>query len=90
MISEPRVASWQDEAACRGHDPALVFPANTDALGPARAICATCPVFDPCWQTGLHEQHGIWAGTSERERKQIRKTLGIHLTHEPEPQETAS
>jgi WhiB family redox-sensing transcriptional regulator len=39
----------------------------------AKAICATCPVKQPCLDYAMRtrEQHGIWGGLSESERKRI-------------------
>ena len=39
----------------------------------AKAICATCPVREPCltYALRIHEPHGIWGGLNEVERKQI-------------------
>lgn len=89
MTYVPQTAAWRDQAACRGKDPDLFFPHAGEPLEPARAICATCPVFEPCYLAGLHERHGVWAGTSERERDRIRRQLGIHLTDHTDEQDTA-
>ena len=39
----------------------------------AKAICATCPVRDPCLEYALRirEPHGIWGGMSESERRPL-------------------
>lgn len=74
---------WRDEAACRGHDPDIFFPERGASLEAARAICSACSVFDPRWAQGLYEKHGVWGGTSERERRRIRRARGIVL-HDPE------
>ena len=41
----------------------------------ARAICKGCPVLDTCLEYALTEriEHGVWGGTSERERRRILK-----------------
>lgn len=77
---EPRAPAWQDYAACAGHPtPQLWFPTNDEgqaaAAQEARNICAGCPVRDPCLEYAVanREQHGIWGGTTERERRKIRK-----------------
>jgi WhiB family redox-sensing transcriptional regulator len=77
--------SWRDDAACNGTDPEIFFPTRGADVAAARAICSTCPVFDPCWQAGLYEKFGIWAGTSERERRRIRRRLGIVLAEPEDP-----
>lgn len=84
--TEPQVASditdprWRDDAACRNTNPDLFFPeagANEDGRA-AKAICAVCPVIDPCREyavtlTGVSRTSGIWGGTTEHERVAIRR-----------------
>lgn len=37
---------------------------------PARALCAACPVADECGtQASAGNEHGIWAGTTARQRR---------------------
>jgi len=67
---------WMDDGACVGADPDLFFPrrGDNDAVTAAKAVCATCPVTSECLEYALAGQvkHGIWGGTSERERRRIR------------------
>lgn len=40
----------------------------------ARSLCAKCPVRDLCLQYAVeHHEIGIWGGTSETERRELRK-----------------
>lgn len=71
--------SWFDDAACRNVDPDIFFPERGDDVSAARVLCLGCPVFDPCFEFGLRQKHGIWAGTSERERRRIRHARGIRI-----------
>ena len=71
---------WLDEAACLHTDPELVFPDGTtgSALGQvdaAKRICQTCPVRRPClaWALGHGVASGVWGGTTEEERRAIRR-----------------
>lgn len=67
-------ASWEDRAACVGLNPRLFFPAtgaNADVAA-AKAVCAGCPVRRQCLDAHLGEREGIWAGTTEPERRKIR------------------
>ncbi len=68
-------ASWHRRAACRGLDAAVFYPATDDEAdaAPAKAICAGCPVREPCLEHALaaREREGIWGGTTERERRRI-------------------
>ena len=57
---------WRDRAACKD-TPALFFAEYPD-YGPALAICATCPVVEPCREDGKNEPWGIWGGTVPEER----------------------
>jgi WhiB family redox-sensing transcriptional regulator len=67
---------WFDHAACRGTDVALFHPerGDTGVEAQARKVCATCPVRDQCLTHAVthHEIHGIWGGTSARERRRLR------------------
>lgn len=69
------VPPWHDDAACRGMDPELWFPRRGEPTRPAQDVCATCPVVADCldWALGNGEQFGIWGGTSERERRRMRR-----------------
>lgn len=69
--------SWHDHAACAGLDPDVFFPTSgrTDDARRAKAICAGCPVSEPCLDyANAHAiNHGIWGGKSERERRFMRR-----------------
>jgi hypothetical protein len=56
---------WQARAACRGMGSDLLFPTSGNALGPARRICARCPVLEECRTTALDDPslYGVWART---------------------------
>jgi WhiB family redox-sensing transcriptional regulator len=66
---------WQDEAFCVQVDPELFFPERGGSSKAARAACAACPVRGQCLEYALNnkESFGIWGGTSERERRKLRK-----------------
>lgn len=66
---------WQDLGACVGVDPDLFFPERGQSTREAKEICRTCPVKEECleWALTRTEPFGIWGGTSERERKRIRR-----------------
>ena len=81
-IEEIDPQRWWEGAACRGLDPEMFFPARGDSRGlqEALAVCATCPVTEPCMEEGLvGERWGIWGATSERERRKIRRERGRRL-----------
>jgi len=87
--------AWQAEAACRGMGTELFFPTRGEPTRAAKAVCAGCPVSAECLDYALSahgdvrsERHGIWAGTSERERRQVRK--GRRAAREREASRRAS
>lgn len=66
---------WMHQAACADTDPDMWFPHRGEQIKPLIAICATCPVRQDCLEYAIEhgEHHGIWGGTSERERRRIRQ-----------------
>jgi WhiB family redox-sensing transcriptional regulator len=72
-----------EHAACRAGDvdPAIFFPVRGAPVEPAKAICRTCPHTAECLQLGITEPVGIWGGTTERERRILRRhgSLGVTL-----------
>jgi WhiB family redox-sensing transcriptional regulator len=65
--------SWQDAAMCRGIDPEVFHPQSDEEADEAKAICAACPVREPCLEYALlaREKLGVWGGLSERERRRV-------------------
>ena len=47
----------------------------------AKRICADCPVKEPCLEYALEQRidHGVWGGTSERQRRRILKKRKVSL-----------
>lgn len=68
-------ASWRERAACRDLDTAVFFPDADDDPAPAQAVCATCPVREPCLEFALvtRQEDGIWGGLTENERRRVRR-----------------
>lgn len=72
---------WRKDAACVGKDPELFFPytrGDSSKLQTriAKNICQECPVIAECLDWAMHAHpmpYGIWGGTDENERAQIRK-----------------
>ena len=67
--------AWMGEGNCRDYPPATFFPSDGVGVERARAICKGCPVSETCLEYALTEriEHGVWGGTSERERRRILK-----------------
>lgn len=77
-----------DEAACREVDPEVFFPSTGQgsmrAMRVAKAICADCPLLEPCGDYALrHLEYGIWGAMSERQRRERRRELGIRAVVPP-------
>ncbi len=69
---------WGVLAACAGDDPELFFPEPGQRPTAAKRICAACPVRAQCRQFALaaapsrDDDAGVFGGTSEWERRQLR------------------
>ena len=65
--------TWRQHGACRGTDPDIFYPVSDEEAEPAKAICATCPVREPCLEYALstRERDGVWGGATERERRRM-------------------
>ncbi|MEO6122017.1 MAG: WhiB family transcriptional regulator [Acidimicrobiales bacterium] len=71
---------WRVEAACRDLDPDLFFPVGStgaalDEIASATALCRSCPVREQCLDFAMktNQESGIWGGTSEDERRGLRR-----------------
>ncbi len=64
---------WMARGRCRNMDPAVFFPSDGIGVQAAQRICSECPVKTPCLEYALVNRvdHGVWGGTSERERRRI-------------------
>lgn len=73
---------WWEQSVCKGVNPDLFFPTRGESSDPAKAVCARCPVDVECLQQALvdREVHGVWGGTSEKERREIRRRVAIRRT----------
>ena len=65
--------AWMRNGNCRDESPSLFFPSDGSGVEVARRLCETCPVKEPCLEYALRNRidHGVWGGTSERERRRI-------------------
>jgi WhiB family redox-sensing transcriptional regulator len=73
---------WRDRASCRDTDPDLFFPVGTtgpaiEQIEQAKAVCRECDVQSRCLEYALvtNQDSGIWGGTSEEERRVLRRQL---------------
>lgn len=71
---------WRHRAACLTEDPELFFPVGNTGpavmqIAEAKKVCAVCDVRRDClsWALEAGQDHGVWGGTSEEERRQIKR-----------------
>jgi WhiB family redox-sensing transcriptional regulator len=68
--------------ACATTDPEIFFPEkgakgqSQYIIGTARRMCAACPYKEPCLEWAVvHDEMGIWGGTTQKERRVHRRKL---------------
>ena len=85
---------WRDEAACKGHPPAMWFPerGDTATMEMAVAICGICPVREACLEHALvnGETEGVWGGQPARARRRVASERRKAGTLPKKPPRTAS
>lgn len=71
---------WRCQAACRDTDPDLFFPVGSTGLAleqieSAKVVCQACNSQADCLEFALatNQDSGIWGGTSEEERRHMRR-----------------
>ena len=76
----PGLDEWVKDAACRDKPTAIFFPDKSEHGTEARAVCADCPVIYECYRYAMGPVpaviHGIWGGTSEKQRRATRSVTG--------------
>ena len=86
--------NWRDNAACKNKPTEWWFPQSKqwkqrhDDVQKAKAICESCDVKIDCllWvmQFDQHQMHGIWAGTTQRQRVEIQTRRNRHIMKGPD------
>lgn len=77
---------WHDRAACRGMGWERFFGEDNPVKQPAlpmtvlnktRRVCGGCEVAEDCllWALRHRESHGVWAGTTGKQRKAVFREL---------------
>lgn len=56
--------SWRKDAACRHMDPDVFFADRGASVGPAKTVCAGCPVRAACldYAMATGQKFGVWGG----------------------------
>ena len=69
----PKEIQWRALGACRGLDPSIFYPDESDEALDAKAVCAECSVRVACLEHALtfREKQGVWGGATERERRRM-------------------
>lgn len=72
---------WMAQGNCRHEPPTRFFPSDGVGVEVAKKICSTCPVTDLCLEYALVQRidHGVWGGTSERQRRRILRSRRASL-----------
>ncbi len=76
LLGDPgEPVGWQDRALCAQTDPEAFFPEKGGSTREAKRVCTRCEVRDECLEYALahDERFGIWGGTSERERRRLKR-----------------
>jgi WhiB family redox-sensing transcriptional regulator len=69
---------WRDRAACRGMGDLFFYRGQGGDephhhVAAAKKVCNKCPVKAECLEAGLGEKYGVWGGTTDHERRAIRR-----------------
>lgn len=72
-VVDTESTSWMAQGRCRQVDRDVFFPRDGHGVSVALEICRRCPVRAQCLAYAIdqHIEHGIWGGTSERERRRL-------------------
>lgn len=60
---------------CRSQDPDMWFSYSPRAIATAAELCMRCPLQRQCADVAIAtgERHGVWGGTTEEERRALRR-----------------
>jgi WhiB family redox-sensing transcriptional regulator len=75
VITRQEIPEWVQSAVCGQVDPEIFYPPRGDSCRDAKRVCLSCPVRVEClrWALDSCEEHGVWGGKSERERRALRR-----------------
>lgn len=70
-----RSLDWLDIAPCKAEPDAMFPGTNKHDIEYAKSICRGCPATQRClnWALETGEEHGVWGGLSEGERRALRR-----------------
>lgn len=73
------IAEWMERGTCLKLVRAGMmtqddwFPDKGQDTKRVRKICAWCPVKEECLAYGMWERYGVWGGTTEGQRRKLRR-----------------
>ena len=72
---------------CQQTDPDLFTPGKGEPAEPAKRLCRQCAFIEPCLEYALTNDvgAGIYGGTTNSERRAMRKGKPVKLTRSPRP-----
>ena len=78
--------AWRTRGACQSVDPETFFPAPSEPADAAIALCRTCDVQGSClaWALDVGDCHGVWGGTTPRERRAMLVAWRSLVRHDPD------
>ena len=70
-VTERHDNAWRTRGACQAVDPETFFPVPMAPADVAVELCTRCPVAGAClaWALSVGDCHGVWGGTTARERR---------------------
>jgi len=76
LLNITKPPGWMADGLCAQVDPELFYPETGEPNRHAKRVCAGCEVRAECLAYALahRERFGVWGGTSERERRRMRRT----------------
>lgn len=79
IVDPDSPTAWMAEGNCRMYPPDMFFPSDGAGVERAKKVCADCPVASQCLEHALDARidHGVWGGTSERQRRRILRERAI-------------
>lgn len=71
-----------DSMLCAQTDPEAFYPEKGGSTRAAKQVCLRCDIREKClqWALDTDQRFGVWGGTSERERRAIKKQQKLLAT----------
>jgi WhiB family redox-sensing transcriptional regulator len=74
QILDGETGDWRAHGLCAQTDPEAFYPEKGGSTADAKRVCLACEVRLECLEYAIeHGEPGVWGGTSERQRRAIRR-----------------